>query len=323
MTVYVFIRKKLPEFNSIERVFSMLQSRLRIQLVSMKYHSKGFWKRAGNLVFASKYRSLIVHLSGHDNYIFCLPLFKKSIITIHDIEGLYKYQGLKRWIYKKFWLELPINNSKIVTSVSEFTKYELIAQCRIKKSIHIIPNALALPIEFEDKIFDSECPRILQIGTKQNKNLLRLLEALKGIRCRLIIVGPEDPKLLNSLSQHNIDFEFHSLLTNEELIEEYRRADLLSFVSTYEGFGLPIIEAQAMGRVVVTSNLSSMPEVAGKGANYVDPYSIESIANGIVEVIENETLRNRLIAQGLENIKRFDPQKIANMYHELYLEVEA
>ena len=95
-------------------------------------------------------------------------------------------------------------------------------------------------------------------------------------------------------------------------------ADILAFVSTYEGFGLPIIEAQAIGRVVITSNLASMPEVAGKGALFVNPFSVEEIREGIVSLIENEHDRATLIKRGLENVKRFDKEKIANQYQEIY-----
>jgi glycosyltransferase involved in cell wall biosynthesis len=93
------------------------------------------------------------------------------------------------------------------------------------------------------------------------------------------------------------------------------------FASTYEGFGLPIIEANAVGRPVVTSHLWSMPEVAGKSALLVDPYDVASIRDGVLSIIEDAHLRSVLIKNGLENIKRFRLSLIAEQYSALYQEV--
>ena len=102
------------------------------------------------------------------------------------------------------------------------------------------------------------------------------------------------------------------------MIEHYKNADIISFISTYEGFGLPILEAQSIGRPVITSNISSMPEVAGDGALFADPYDVASIRKGILNLINNETLREDLILKGLNNILRFQPKLIAEQYAELY-----
>jgi len=86
---------------------------------------------------------------------------------------------------------------------------------------------------------------------------------------------------------------------------------------------MPIIEAQAVGRVVITSNISSMPEVAGEAACLVDPYSVDSIRNGFIKLIQDEAYRNELISKGFINSKRFDGQLIANKYLDIYKELDA
>ena len=98
----------------------------------------------------------------------------------------------------------------------------------------------------------------------------------------------------------------------------YEEADIVTLMSTLEGFGMPIVEAQAVGRVVVTSNVSSMPEVAGDGACLVDPLDVSAIRAGIRKVIDDDGYREDLVRRGFENVKRFDPERIAQQYLDLY-----
>jgi glycosyltransferase involved in cell wall biosynthesis len=98
----------------------------------------------------------------------------------------------------------------------------------------------------------------------------------------------------------------------------YHEADILLFCSTIEGFGMPILEAQTVGRVVVTSNISSMPEVAGNGACLVDPLSISDIRNAIEWVCTSDDYRESLIQHGFENVKRFNPRTVARQYEAVY-----
>jgi glycosyltransferase involved in cell wall biosynthesis len=110
-------------------------------------------------------------------------------------------------------------------------------------------------------------------------------------------------------------------LTTRQMVAAYRDCDLLVFASLYEGFGMPILEAQASGRAVVTSNLSSMPEVAGDGACLVDPNDIESIRAGVRRVIQDADYRAGLIAEGQRNVEQYRPERIAALYLDVYREL--
>jgi glycosyltransferase involved in cell wall biosynthesis len=115
-----------------------------------------------------------------------------------------------------------------------------------------------------------------------------------------------------------VHYQSYGRLSDDELVQRYREADVISFVSTYEGFGMPIVEAQCMERVCVTSNCSSMPEVAGDGACLVDPLDVASIRAGFQRVIAEEEYRETLIEAGRVNRLRFNAQKIADDFLRVY-----
>ena len=319
--INLIYRKKKAEFNSIENVFDRLSPFLDIEKIELPHYSTGLINRLNNIFFIKKRKRTINHITGNDHYV-ALGLKKKSVIlTVHDIEILKRTTGIKKFILQKLWFDWPINKSAIVTTISEFTKSELLQLNNYKTPIIVIPNPLTLPITHIPKEFNTQCPTILHLGIKSNKNLSQLIKALNNITCKLVIIGKENQTIKQLLKENKIDYTFKSNLTNNAVIQEYLNSDLLSFISTYEGFGLPIIEAQAMGRVVITSNVSSMPEVANGSALLVNPYSHEEIRKGILKLINNSDLREKLIQEGLENVKRFEPEKIAKQYYQLYQEI--
>jgi glycosyltransferase involved in cell wall biosynthesis len=133
-----------------------------------------------------------------------------------------------------------------------------------------------------------------------------------------VIIGRLDENLKQLLAQHQIRYENHRNVSEDEVVSLYQSVDLVAFASTLEGFGMPILEAQATGRPVLTSNCTSMPDVAGAGALLVDPYSVASIRAGLLRLIEDEAYRQELITSGQDNIRRFSSEAIAARYLELY-----
>ncbi|NOG58414.1 MAG: glycosyltransferase family 4 protein [Bacteroidetes bacterium] len=314
-------RKSNRSFHSIENVFNTLLPALAVDKFELPFESKGILNRIRNIYFLIEKRYKFIHITGHDHYLLWWP-FNNTILTIHDIEALNRKSGIKKWIFKKLWFDWPIANATVITTISEFSKNEILRLGKTKTPIKVIPNPLTLPLSLDIKEFNATKPRILHIGTKENKNLIRLVEAIKELPVILVIVGKLNGQQGYIIEQSQVEVELLHSLSNAEMMEEYRKCDLLAFVSTYEGFGLPIIEAQAIGRAVITSNVASMPEVAGDGALLVNPYSVEEIKNGMVKLIQNEELRKELIKKGLENVKRFEPQKISQQYRDLYMKIQ-
>lgn len=182
---------------------------------------------------------------------------------------------------------------------------------------------------------------LLFVGTVQpRKNLERLIRAFAKFHLRgglkLVIAGSKgwlSDEIYNAAAIVNqrykkrsdviaSDYElpkklgiegrvkFLGYVPEKDLPALYSGAVALTFPSLFEGFGLPILEAQASGCPVLTSNISSMPEVAGKGAVYVDPYSVDDIVEGM-EKVQNSKVKSQNIKAGFENIKRFSWEKCA------------
>jgi len=316
--VCLIFRKSRKEFNSIENVFNTLFPFLDCIKVELPNDSIGLFPRLKNIIAILKLNVPVIHITGHDHYLLWFRYDKKTVLTIHDIESLKRKKGFKRTIFKFLWFDLPIRNADVITTISEFSRREIVSICNTRKSIQVIPNPTSLPILKTEYLFNNSCPRILHIGVKDNKNLKRTIRALKGISCKLIIIGLLPKKIEDLLIDCKTNYETKNNLTTEEMIEEYKSCDLLSFVSTYEGFGLPILEAQAAGKPILTSSVSSMPEVGGEGAIYVDPYSVDKIREGFIKLFENQKLRNDIVAKGYYNVKRFSPEEISIRYKTLY-----
>jgi glycosyltransferase involved in cell wall biosynthesis len=243
----------------------------------------------------------------------------KTILTVHDSVFLRETRGFKKFFFKWIFLKLPVRKSRYVTTISEKSKQEIIRYTKCDPAkVFVIPNPVNRHIYFRKNEFNAENPRLLFIGSTPNKNLDRIIHALTGIPCILEIVGqiPEDH--LSLLKKNNIRFTQYTRLSEGEMANLYAAVDIILFPSLYEGFGLPILEGQKAGRVVLTSNIPPMTEVAGGGACLVDPYDEQSIRSGLLELISDVDYRDKLIKKGFENIVQYGVQKIADQYLDLY-----
>lgn len=322
--VSFFYRKARQVGNySIEIIFGIVRKELRDIITSKaeysSFESTGILQRIYNCFEAAIRQNQVNHITGDINYIGLLLNRHKTIQTIHDCVHLNSSTGIKFKILRLFWVTIPVTRARYITTVSQSTKKELLkyVKCDPNK-IKVIYNAISKNHIKKPKDFNSENPRILQIGTAHNKNIPRLIQALERIPCTLEIVGKFEKDLQELLITHKINYEYSWGLSEEEMLVKYENADIVTLVSTYEGFGMPILEGQATGRPVITSNVLSMPEVAGDAACIVDPYSIDSIRQGFEKIISNKEYREDLVAKGFENVKRFNPHDIAMQYFELY-----
>lgn len=323
MKVVHIQRRQPPDKYSMEGYFSRVRDNLR-ETVDVSVHvlpqfSHGLFRRIQNVLSAWRNQQDINHVTGDIHYATFLLRRSRTLLTVHDCEILERLSGWKRTVVKLLWYTLPAKRVAAMTVNSEETKRQLLKVIRFPESkVRVVPVSVSALFQPSPQPFDAECPRILQVGTKANKNLPRLIEAVQGLKCRLDIIGTLSESQLRALKDGQIQFENFVNLTDEEIVERYRQADIVSFVSTHEGFGMPIVEAQSVERVCVTSNCSSMPEVAGQGACLVDPHDVASIREGILKVINDSDYRNSLVDHGRTNKARFDAEKIAADFLEVY-----
>ena len=167
---------------------------------------------------------------------------------------------------------------------------------------------------------------------RPHKNLVRLIEAFADLRTNgfddvmLLIIGDEIsklPALRRAVHSHKLHkhVRFLGYLSDDMLAILYRLASAFVFPSLYEGFGLPPLEAMASGTPVVTSNVSSLPEVTGGAAVLVDPYEVDSIREGIERVLTDPTLCEELRSKGIARSREFSWESSVARTREIYEEV--
>jgi len=310
MKVVFFFRKPFMHYHhSIEELFGNIMKYLPKKINNssyvMKWNSKGILRRLLIALDVITKQGDINHITGDIHFIAYFLSKKKTILTIHDLGILNRGNKLKRKLIKFFWFTLPSMRVNKVTVISESIKNELIQHIpRVKDKVVVVHDCISTGIQFQPKKSLERKPILLQVGTMPNKNIENIIRAIDGLHVKILILGKLSDTYKILLENHNIDYENHYDLEYREVLDLYKRTDILLFASLYEGFGLPILEANAIGRPVITSNVASMPEVGGDAALYID-----------------EELRKSLIELGLQNVRRFSPESIASRYSELYEQV--
>jgi glycosyltransferase involved in cell wall biosynthesis len=270
----------------------------------------------------------------------------RSIVTIHDCIHLMFPQYLPNrlaYIYARASLAAAAARASRILTVSETSKSDILRYCNVPADrIIVIPNAiddrLATPPSPDDmqrtrERYQLDGPFALYVGNiKPHKNLERLIEAFHLVRgegfeqLKLLIIGDQIskfPRLRRAVDRYKLHkhVRFLGFVGDDTLAALYRLATVFVFPSLYEGFGLPPLEAMASGTPVVTSDVSSLPEVVGDAAVLVDPYSAKSIADGIQRVLVDPDLRETLRRRGLERARAFSWEASVRRTLDVYREV--
>lgn len=326
ITVAHLQRHKVPGNHSVERIFEDVRAHLPPD-IAVRVHvnarpSTGVANRLLDAAEARRVEADVRHITGDVHYVGWFLPRAGTLLTILDCVTLERLSGAKRRIFKALWYDWPIRHAERLTTISTFSAESIERYTGYPADrIAIIPPPLSDEFRFEERAFAMSRPRVLQVGTIANKNVVRVIEALRGLDIELVLIGHLTPEHRAALARSGVAFENHAAIDRAALLDQYRRADIVMFASLYEGFGMPIVEAQAVGRAVVTSDRCSMPEAAGDGALLVDPEDPAAIRQAVMDLCDDADLRGRLIAAGAMNVERFRPERIAADYAALYREL--
>lgn len=249
--------------------------------------------------------------------------------VIHDLNFFHNPQ----WVdyasrkYYNFFFPRFIKKSKRIATVSEFTKRDILSRFTVDaKKINVVYNGCSegfVPVENDIKEeikrkYSEEKDFFVFLGlVHPRKNLHRVIKAFSaykettGKNTKLLVVGSLKYMTLEvkealALSNYTNDVIFTGRMSEKDLKQTIASSRAMLYPSLFEGFGIPIIEAMHCDVPVLTSNTSSMPEVGGDAALLVDPYSVESITNGIVKIESDEAYRSTLLKRAKEQRKKFN-----------------
>ena len=304
-----------------------------------------FWEQILLPFYAQKYSIEVLHCTSNTAPLFIsIPLF----LTLHDVIFMEKiigkntssnYQKLGNF-YRKWLVPKIIQKCEKIITISEVEKLKIIKTLGINNdTIVVIHNGVSgrFGVKVNNEMitqlrsqWNLDADFFLFLGNVEpRKNVFNTIRAFvsfaeKNSQVKLVITG------LNTTFVEDILFKIGKkaflnrfvitgFVPENVLYTLYAEAKVFLYPSLREGFGLPILEAMAFGTPVVTSNISSMPEVAGEAAFLVNPFSVEAITLGMKTAYENESLRKKKIDSGYLRLKMFTWQKTAEQMINLYV----
>lgn len=313
----------------------------------------GLFSPQGQLLMPRLLRSLRLDLFHSPNYMIPLGAFPsgkagpiKCVITLHDLIPLlfpqYAPRARKRrlfFIYRRLMREI-VRRTDLIITVSEISRRDiensLLSGLRRPPTLAVIGEGVSsrfTPGPVRANPTPGAVRRIFWVGRPDPyKNLSGLLRAFAELRkmaqfpVELRLAGamdpryPEAPRLAQELGVAEA-VVWLGYLSDSQLLEEYRRADVFALPSFYEGFGLPVLEAMACGTPVVCSNCASLPEVVGDAALQVDPRDSSALARALMRVLSEPGLAETLIARGMERARRARWEETALRTLEAYLKL--
>lgn len=261
------------------------------------------------------------------------PRFSKipTIVSVMDLSYLHYPQTFKKNdLYQLTkWTEYSVKKAKKVITISNSSKNDIIKYYKVRpekvKVVHLGLKNLSMnaPSEKDLKEFGVNQKFILFVGTLQpRKNISRLIEAFSRLPKeissdhQLVIIGKKGwlyEDILSAPEKYNVKDKvvFLDYISDEDLPNFYRKAEVFVLPSLYEGFGLPVLEAMRYGCPVITSSVSSLPEAGGDAAQYFKPEDVDDIKKSIEKVLTDRSLREKMIERGREHYKKFTWEKAA------------
>ena len=275
------------------------------------------------------------------NYIIPEGVEGKVCVAIHDMSYLRFPDTLKKrnFLRLNYGIQRTVQQADRILTISEFSKKEITELLHISEDrISVIPCAAPMKRNGDSFSILAEKygitkPYFLFVSTiEPRKNIVRLIRAFELVRkesnlsCQLVLAGGEGwnndmiYKEVEKLTAKD-DIIFTGYIADGEKTSLYENAECLVFPSLYEGFGIPPLEAMQYGCPVVCSSSASLPEIAGSAALFVDPYSVDSIAEGMIRLLSDHCLKTNLVKKGFEQVKKYSWDQSAEKLKEICKEL--
>jgi len=331
---YFYIPKKVPEYISNE----LGKTRLKTANASSRLE-RMIWSQTTLPYSVSREDGIDLFWGPTHRLPGMLPPKIARVVTVHDLVWKYAPETMRKTslFVEKQLMPHAIAQADIVMADSESTAKGIQSTFpKFKEKVRIVPlgvSYLPSPLGLEGIIkLGIEQPFILFVGTLEpRKNLAKFLESFAKTseevknKITLVIVGGKGwggVNVLDLVNRFNLNKSVKILgyLDDSQLSTLYSEAEFLAMPSLYEGFGLPILEAMSFGTPVLTSNVSSMPEVIGSGGLTVNPLSVLELTNGIETMILNEDLRNQFAKNAKIESTKYSWKKSANLAMEIFEE---
>jgi glycosyltransferase involved in cell wall biosynthesis len=266
------------------------------------------------------------------------------VISVHDLayRRYPQYYSLRVRLLLSLLVPLSARRAERVVTLSENSKQDIVRECGVSAEKVIVIPAGAPPefrvvedsarLEAVKARYDLHKSFVLAVGNLEpRKNLVRLVRAYAALRQsgaishQLVIVGQahwQGSVVSREAKELGLAGEvvFTGYVPTDDLVSLYNAATTFVYPSLYEGFGLPILEAMSCGTPVITSNVASMPEVAGEAALLINPRSVEDLAQALGRVLADETLRYELEEKGLHQASQFSWEQTARLTLQAYEE---
>jgi glycosyltransferase involved in cell wall biosynthesis len=320
LTVTHFYREPGKGF-SAEGIFKTVKNDLDDRLPIRDAYCDPKSSHLKNTLEAAKKASAVNHLIGDAAFLLRGLKGHKNIITILDPEHL---AHEKRSRLKSLFSQplLPLKHVNVVTVISEATKQKCSQLFRFpSERIQVIPPPVKPTFKYMYKDELANKPVILILGTAKHKNLYNLIDAVKDLNVHISIVGEPSIDDTAKLNACNLSYTIYKQLSDEEVFDRYTQCDMVFAAPLTEGSCMPVIEAQAVGRPVIASNLNAVNEIAGNAAMLIDPTRPDHIRDAFTTLIADRQRYGTMVTQGLRNAARFHHKLISEQYFRLYLDL--
>lgn len=318
------------------------------KIVELRGGPYPFWEQFALPLAAKREGCGLLHCTSNTAPVFCsVPL----IITLHDIIYLESVSLFKKggdWyqkfgnMYRRLVVPLIARKSREIVTVSEFEKNRIKNFMGLGENLSAIYNGVGKHfMNINDEVILRSAKNKYNLpdnylfflgNTDPKKNTPIVLKAFRdfnkssSVRYKLVIIDYDESALLNLLSEIGSpelrnDIIITGYVPNQELPAIINQSKVMLYPSLRESFGIPILEAMACGVPVITSNTSSMPEIAGSAAILVDPYNPSELTDAIRKVVTDDKLRSELIESGFKRAKEFNWERMAQDYLKLYQEI--